>query len=106
MKEPGYIRQTETLSAAGDRIILCYFLTKQNIAVNGRNETTYGIGIDMYTQRPNERTIRERKTVKGVFAKREEALLFTDVLCKGCVTPTTLKDIIEDKLAQGGFHTA
>ena len=106
MKEPGYIRQTETQSDAGDRIILCYFLTKHNTIVNGKGVTTYGVGIDMYTQRPNEQTIRERKTAKSLFRKREEAVLFTDALCKGFVTPTTLSDIVEDKRAEGSFCTA
>lgn len=93
MKEPSYIRRAEAESSVGDRLILCYFITEQK----GR-EKSYGIGIDMYTQRYGERTVRERKTVKGIFALKSDAEKFIDILCRGCVTPTTLDDIVEDKV--------
>lgn len=92
MKEPSYIKRTETESSVGDRLILCYFLTEQK-----GKEKSFGIGIDMYTQRYGERTVRERKTVKGIFATKNDAERFIDILCRGCVTPTTLEDIIEDR---------
>ena len=63
MGEPMYIRQTETESIQGDRIILYYF-TVEKRKPSGREEIfRYGVGIDMYTQLPGERTLKERKII-------------------------------------------
>ena len=98
MREPMYVRKTETESIMGDRIFLYYF-THEKILGKGDNKTIrYGIGIDMYTQLPNERTVRERKIAEGIFANKREAEHFIDVLCNGRVTPSTLEDIIEDNV--------
>ncbi len=98
MAEPMYIRKTETESIMGDKIILYYFTYEtQKPHKNGRN-LSFGIGIDMYTQLPNERTVRERKIAEGIFASKREAEAFIDRLCSGFVTPSTLEDIIEDNI--------
>lgn len=98
MKEVKYIKETETESAMGDKIYLCYFITEvcENESLNGRK---YGVGIDMYTQTPSERTGKERKAVNGIFKTKLEAELFIQVLCKAYVTPISLEDIIEDNVA-------
>ena len=98
MKEPMYIRQTQTESIMGDRIVLYYFTQEKKTVVDGKESLRYGIGIDMYTQLPDERTIRERKIAEGVFPSKREAEKFIDVLCRGCVTPATLDDIISDNV--------
>lgn len=92
MKQPSYIRRAEAESIVGDRLILCYFLTEQK-----EREKSFGIGIDMYTQRYGERTVRERKTVKGIFSTRKDAEHFIELLYRGKVTPTTLRDVLEDR---------
>lgn len=98
MKEVKYIKETETESAMGDKIYLCYFITEvcEKDALNGRK---YGVGIDMYTQKPSERTHKERKTVNKIFKTKLEAELFIQLLCKSYVTPITLEDIVEDNVA-------
>lgn len=98
MAEPMYIRKTETESIMGDKIILYYFTYEtEKPCKKGRN-LSFGIGIDMYTQLPNERTVRERKIAEGIFASKREAEAFIDRLCNGFVTPSTLDDIIEDNI--------
>lgn len=96
MTEPMYIRQTETESIMGDRIVLYYFTQEKKSMFNGEEKISYGVGIDMYTQLPDERTIRERKVAEGIFTSKRDAEKFIDMLCRGSVTPATLEDIISD----------
>ena len=98
MSEPMYIRRAETESIMGDRIVLYYFTNEEVCNIGMRKSIRYAIGIDMYTQLPGERTVRERKISQAVFAKKRDAELFIDILCKGFVTPATLDDIIEDNV--------
>ncbi len=98
MGEPMYIRQTETESIMGDRIILYYFTNETRESRPGGETIRYGVGIDMYTQLPGERTLKERKIAESVFETKREAEKFIDILCKGVVTPSTLDDIIEDSV--------
>lgn len=100
MAEPMYIRQTETESVLGDRIVLYYFTSEKKEKAGDGEVIRYGIGIDMYTQLPHQRTTKERKVVDGVFKSKRDAQKFIDVLCDGCVTPATLEDIINDNLQQ------
>ncbi len=100
MAEPMYIRQTETESILGDRIVLYYFTTEKKEKIGETEAVRYGIGIDMYTQLPYQRTTKERKVVDAVFRNKRDAQKFIDVLCEGCVTPATLEDIINDNLQQ------
>lgn len=97
MKETNYIIQTETESAVGDKIYLCYFIT-QSEESQVKDGKRYGVGIDMYTQKPGQRTKKERKSIGGLFCTRLEAELFIKLLCSGDVTPTTLQDVVEDNL--------
>ena len=97
MAETNYIRQTETESILGDKIYLCYFITESDERED--NSKKYGVGIDMYTQKPSERTGRERKAVNGIFNTRLEVELFIQILSNSYVTPTTLDDVIEDNIA-------
>ena len=91
MKEQKYIIQKETQNEKGDKIYLCYFLTKSE-------SRCYGVGIDMYTQSASRRTQRERKSVNNIFASKNEAIHFIKIIAQGLVTPETLADIIEDKI--------
>ncbi len=97
MQEPMYIKHTETKSTMGDRIVLYYF-TNEKRSYELHNERIYGIGIDMYTQLPGERTLKERKIVDNIFKSKTEAEKFINVLCRATVTPTTLEDIIADNI--------
>lgn len=99
MEETIYIRQTETESAMGDKIYLCYFISQipEDESPGGKR---YGVGIDMYTQKPSERTNKERKIVNGIFKTKLEAELFIQLLSGGYVTPTTLDDVIEDNIGE------
>ena len=99
MAEPHYLRENETVSALGDRIVLYYFTTENPSPGNGFSKTTYGIGVEMYTQLPDERTIKERKVIDSVFIDKFEAEQFLDVLCEGCVTPVTLADVVYDYIS-------
>ena len=98
MREANYIRETVTESIMGDKIYLCYFITElsDKEALSGKK---YGVGIDMYTQKPSQRTDKERKAVSGIFKTKLEAELFVQLLCKSYVTPISLEDIIEDNVA-------
>ena len=98
MKEPMYIRKTETESIMGDRIVLYYFTFEKRTKTLVGEKIRYGVGIDMYTQLPNQRTVRERKVSEDIFPQRDEAEKFIDILCKGVVTPATLDDIISDNV--------
>lgn len=98
MEEPMYIRQAETESIMGDRIILYYFTVGNVQSASEENEHIYGVGIDMYTQLPGQRTLRERKITEGVFKSKRDAEKFIDILCRGIVTPATLDDIIADNI--------
>ncbi len=93
MKDVTYMKKTETLSLKGDRIVLYYFVEEKKTQ---NNENSYAVGIDMYTQLPGERTLKERKISDAVFRNRKEAESFLDILSAGSVTPTTLSDIVED----------
>ena len=99
MTEKSYIRQTETESQSGDRIYLCYFVSKidESRAKDGK---MYGVGVDMYTQKWGERTSRERKVADGVFRTKLEAELFIQILYNCYVTPTTLSDVVEDNIGK------
>lgn len=90
------LRKNETMSAMGDRIVLYYFIVENPTLKNDFGKTTYGIGVEMYTQLPGERTSKERKVIDSVFADKTEAECFIDIICRGCVTPTTLEDVIYD----------
>ena len=96
MKESMYVRETETVSGYGDRIVLYYFTNEKPIRTLDGEIIRYGVGIAMYTQLPGERTKRERKVMEGIFRSKEEAEEFVDVLCRGMVTPITLEDIVAD----------
>ena len=96
MSKEAYIREAETTSGYGDRIVLYYFTNEKKIHTSDGIVTKYGVGIIMYTQSPNERTRREKKSVEGIFRTKEEAERFADVLCNGLVTPITLDDIVAD----------
>ena len=95
MKEPMYIRKAETESIRGDRIILYYF-TVETRGKDADGSLSYGIGVDMYTQLPGERTIRERKISDSVFSSKEEAEKLVDIISRCTVTPTTLCDVVKD----------
>ena len=98
MEEPMYIRQAETESIMGDRIILYYFTKETRTKTLFCDELRYGVGIDMYTQLPDHRTLKERKIAEGIFETKRDAENFVDVLCRGVVTPATLEDIIADNV--------
>ncbi len=98
MDEPMYIRQTETESIMGDRIILYYFTMEKRNHSEREESIRYGVGIDMYTQLPGERTLKERKIVENIFATKREAEKFIDMLCRCVVTPSTLEDIVADNV--------
>lgn len=96
MTEPAYIRKNETTSNLGDRVMLYYYTKECPSAKGGFSVTTYGIGIDMYTQLPDSRALKERRVIESVFTDKKEAQAMVDRLCEGCVTPMTLEDIIYD----------
>ena len=96
--EPIYMRQAETRSIMGDKIVLYYFTQEGRKESEDKENVRYGVGIDMYTQMPEERTLRERKIVEDIFSKKSDAEKFIDVLCRGYVTPATLEDIISDNI--------
>ncbi len=98
MNESMYVRETETISGYGDRIVLYYFTNEKRILTLDGEITKYGVGIAMYTQLPGERTKRERKVMEGIFRTKAEAEEFVDVLCRGKVTPITLEDIVADSV--------
>ena len=98
MEEPMYIRQAETESIMGDRIVLYYFTKESRIKTPSGEKIGYGVGIDMYTQLPDQRTLKERKIAEDVFASKRDAEKFIDILCSGIVTPSTLEDIIADNV--------
>ena len=98
MKDAMYIRETETVSGYGDRIVLYYFTNEKRILTLEGEIIRYGVGIAMYTKLPGERTKRERKVMEGIFRTKEEAEEFVDVLCRGLVTPITLEDIVADNV--------
>ena len=99
LMEPIYMKQAETQSIMGDKIVLYYFTYENPTAGKIGEEIRYGVGIDMYTQLPEERTLKERKIVQDIFSKKSDAEKFIDVLCRGYVTPATLEDIINDNVA-------
>ena len=98
MRNPSYIRQTETESIMGDRIVLYYFTEEKSETEDGGINTSYAVGIDMYTQLPDQRTLKERKVSEAIFTKKHDAEKFIDMLCKYIVTPATLDDIIADNV--------
>ena len=100
MAEPAYLITNETKTELGDRVVLYYYVIESKPTENEFNARTYGIGIDMYTQRPGQRTLKERKYIENVFTNEKDAKTMTDVLCRGCVTPVTLKDVLYDRLSQ------
>ena len=99
MTEPAYIRKNETISNLGDRIMLYYYTKECPSSKNGFSVTTYGIGIDMYTQLPDSRALKERRVIDSVFTDKQEAQAMVDRLCKGCVTPISLDDILYDYIS-------
>lgn len=96
MSEKAYIREAETESASGDRILLYYHTNEKKIKNSSGECVRYGVSITMYTQRRGQRTRREKKVMEGIFGTRKEAAKFVDVLCRGLVTPITLEDIVAD----------
>ena len=98
MRNSNYIREAETTSVYGDRIVLYYFANEKKINTSDGEVTKYGVGIIMYTQMPNQRTRRERKDAEGIFSTKREAEEFADILCRGLVTPVSLDDIVADKV--------
>ena len=96
MKNPSYIRQTETESIMGDRIVLYYF-TEEYCDPECKT-LSYAVGIDMYTQLPDRRTLKERKVSEAIFTQKQDAESFIDMLCRYIVTPATLDDIIADNV--------
>ena len=96
MNKKKYIAQKEVQSEDGDKIYLCYFITESK---NKDEIKRYGVGIDMYTQLPHQRTVKETKCAGEIFSTKKEAQLFINILSEGSVTPTTLLDIVEDNIA-------
>jgi hypothetical protein len=83
------VLQNEAMDINGNRIVLNYFCVD-----------LYGVGIDMYTYLTDNIKVKESKEVKNVFATEEETERMLHILCRGCVTPTTLEEIIEDYVKQ------
>lgn len=100
MVEANELKQAETISAKGDRIVLYYFIVENTHTKAELGKTTYGIGVEMYTQLPNERSEKERKVINSVFVNKSEAEKFIDIICRGCVTPITLEDVIYDYISE------
>ena len=100
MAEPAYVRECEAPSSMGDRIVLYYFTTERKPSENEFGRTTYGVGIEMYTQLPDSRTVKEKKVIEDVFIDKYEAEQFIDLLCKTSVTPVSLADVIYDYISE------
>ncbi len=98
-KKQVYLKTAETESELGDRIVLYYYLKELSPDENDFSVTTYGIGIDMYTQLPEERTLKEQKFFEDVFCDKSDGIKMIDILCKGHVTPITLSDVIYDYIS-------
>ncbi len=103
MAEPTYLITNETENELGDRVVLYYYVIESKPKQNEFNSKTYGIGIDMYTQLPGQRTLKEKKYIEDVFTNEKDAKKMTDILCRGCVTPVTLKDVLYDRLSQAAI---
>lgn len=99
MQEPSYILKNETTGINGERIILYYF-TSETDEKESFQKKAYGIGIDMYTQDYGMRTTRERKIIDRVFLDKRDAESFLNIICKCCVTPTSLADVIYDYISE------
>ena len=100
MAEAICVLTNETKNEHGDRVILFYYVIESKPEENEFNTKTYGIGIDMYTQLPGQRTLKERKYIEDVFTSENEARIVIDTLCRGCVTPVSLKEVLYDRLSQ------
>ncbi len=103
MAEPKYLITNETENELGDRVVLYYYVIESKPEKNEFKAKTYGIGIDMYTQHPGQRTLKEKKYIENVFTSEKDAKTMTDILCRGCVTPVTLKDVLYDRLSQAAI---
>lgn len=97
MQEPSYILKNETTGINGERIILYYFTSESE---ENLQKKAYGIGIDMYTQDYGMRTTRERKIIDSVFLDKRDAEKFLNIICKCCVTTTSLADVIYDHISE------
>lgn len=90
---PAYIRKNETQNLSGDRVILYYYCKKS------QDGDGYSVGIDMYTQIHGERTLKEEKVIDNVYPDYKRTAALVDKLCRGCVTPMSLKDVLYDTLS-------
>jgi len=94
MKKSSYVRRTEDVNTMGDRVVLFYYLKESK--TNERKK--YGIEVEMYIQHPDQRTVKETKTMENLFSEREKAEKIIDLLCASTVPPITLSEIISDYL--------
>ena len=79
-----YVYKSVINSITGNEITLYYYTTENN-----------GVGIDMYTETVNGVT-KENKEFDSLFTTESEAEKFLKMLHKCCVTPTSLRDVVED----------
>lgn len=93
MESTIYILRKESLNSTGDKIILYYYCKRETTEMT-KGRVGCSVGIDMYTQRHGERTVKEENVIKNAFDNIDEAKKCVDKLCGNVVLPSNLKEYV------------
>lgn len=84
------VKYTHTHSARLKGQEIGYYVTECEVPVEGRAYTRFGVAIRMSGGDEGE--------LLDIYGDKSRAAALADTLCRCLVTPTTLKDVVEDTL--------
>ncbi len=86
-------------------IVLDYYIVCSSIGLDdGISIISYGVEIQKNSTQSAE--MFESKVVYDVCLSEKQMASFVQLLCENTVTPTTLYDIVSDKIEEGYFEPA
>ncbi len=79
---------------------LAYYIIPENISVDYCDLMCYGVKIKKTTYFEGGGKTVETKQINNVFYRRKDAEEFIDLIMRNSVTPTTLRDVVEDYIVE------
>ena len=86
------VKYTLAHSAAFNGQVLNYYVTESEIELEGAVYTRFGVAVEM--------SDGEERRFTDIYGDKSRAAALADTLCRCLVTPTTLKDVVEDTLCK------
>lgn len=78
------------------KIVLTYYLLTSAVSEEYSDLMVYGVEIDKLTLLAGGKREKERKIIRDLFFKKEEAKKFLSMITENTVTPMGLKYVVND----------